>query len=143
MKLLIQRVNRASVTIDNTIASQIGKGLLVFIGIKQSDSTSECDYLIKKLLNLRIFPEGIRLMERNVVDCNYEILVVSQFTLYADCKKGNRPSFIQAMPPREAETVYDEFIARLKSQYSLVQTGMFGADMQVELINDGPVTIEL
>ncbi|HJM68357.1 MAG TPA: D-aminoacyl-tRNA deacylase [Candidatus Babeliales bacterium] len=143
MKLLIQRVNRASVTIDGSIVGQIGKGLLVFIGIKQGDMHSDCDYLINKLLNLRIFPGGIRSMERNVVDCEYEILVVSQFTLYADCKKGNRPSFIKAMPPSEAETVYDEFVDRLKSRYGAVQTGRFGGDMQVELINDGPITIEL
>ena len=143
MKLLIQRVNHASVSVDNAIVGEIQKGLLVFIGLKPGDSGTECDYLIKKLLKLRVFPEGFRSMEQNVIDCGYEILIVSQFTLYADCNKGNRPSFAKAMAPEQAEVLYNEFLVRLKTQYSKIQEGVFGADMQVSLVNDGPITIEL
>ena len=143
MKLLIQRVNNASVSVDNAIVGEIQKGLLVFIGLKPGDSETECDYLIKKILKLRVFPEGFRSMEQNVVDCGYEILIVSQFTLYADCNKGNRPSFAKAMAPDQAEVLYNEFLARLKTQYPKIQEGVFGADMQVSLVNEGPITIEL
>lgn len=145
MKILIQRVREASVEVDGTEISKIGSGLLLFLGVFKEDTEESIEKLIKKVLNLRIMPSegGIRSMDRSVVDCEGEIIVVSQFTLYADCKKGNRPSFSNAMAPEDAEKLYELFVDRLKALYPKVKTGQFGADMKVKLINDGPVTIML
>lgn len=142
MIAVIQRVARASVTIDAQVKSKIGLGLLVLIGIEEADVQEDIDWLAAKLVNLRIFndPEGV--MNVSVKDVGGEIVVVSQFTLHASTKKGNRPSYIKAARPEIAIPIYEKFIAAVETQSGKpVQTGEFGADMQVELINDGPVTI--
>lgn len=149
MKVLLQRVTSAEVTIKNTdYTAAIGRGLVVLLGIGQTDTEETADYLITKLLGLRIFPgepgkSTSKSMDRSVTDINGEILVVSQFTLYADCRKGKRPSFDQAAPPEKAETLYNYFISQLKTGYPHIKTGRFAADMNVRLDNDGPVTIML
>jgi len=143
MKLIIQRVSEASVTVDNSIVGEIKQGYMVLLGIHKDDTLDKCDKAIRKLLNLRLFSDEEGKMNFSVQDVQGGILLVSQFTLYGDCRKGNRPSFIEAMPPQEAEAFYNEFVARLKASYSPVAFGKFGADMQVALINSGPVTIEL
>ena len=143
MKAVIQKVNQASVTVDEKKVANIGRGLLVLLGINKDDTDKQRDYLIKKLLNLRIFPEGSAFFDKSVVDVGGEILLVSQFTLYGDCTKGNRPSFSKAMPPEQAKVAYDDFVKAIKKEYPKVQEGVFGAHMQVELINDGPVTIDI
>lgn len=144
MRLLIQRVSEASVKVDDDVVGAINKGLLVFLGIHRDDTDESCTYLIKKLLALRIFADNDKPLNRTVVESGGSLLVVSQFTLYANCRKGNRPSFSYSMPSVEAEQMYQRFVAKLKA-VSLVgiQTGIFGADMKVSLINDGPVTIIL
>ena len=154
VRLVIQRVKEASVKVDDDIVGAIENGLLVFIGIRKDDTAESMDYLIKKLLALRVFSDEGHHMNRGVVDVQGKILVVSQFTLYADCTKGNRPSFDKAMPPAEAEELYNLFVQKLEDAYSgggcsgggcsdMIATGIFGADMKVSLINDGPVTILL
>lgn len=143
MKAVIQRVTSASVMVDNQMVSEIAQGMLVLLGIGVGDEPSDAEYVIKKLLNLRIFADEQNKMNRSVQDIAGEILLVSQFTLYGDITKGNRPSFIQAMPPDRAEPFYAQFVQTLQNQYPnpKVKTGIFGADMKVNLINDGPVTI--
>lgn len=143
MKAVIQRVNGASVTVDGKVVGQIGRGLLVLLGIKSGDTHKECGYIIKKILSMRIFEAHEKEFESSVVDQGLDILLVSQFTLYGDCSRGNRPSWHEAMPPAQAKTIYEAFAAELKTRYSQVQEGIFGADMQVALVNDGPVTIIL
>lgn len=143
MRLVIQRVKKASVTVDKKIISKIGQGLLVFLGIHISDDNDPIDYLIDKLLHLRIFEDDENKMNKSIQDINGQILLVSQFTLYADCAKGRRPSFINAQKPNIAEAIYIEFFKRLKNSFENSFEGKFGADMQIELINDGPVTIIL
>ncbi|MFH1644355.1 MAG: D-aminoacyl-tRNA deacylase [bacterium] len=143
MRVLIQKVNQASVLVDEKLISEIGKGLLVFVGIKADDSEKDSDYLINKIFNLRIFEDENFKMNKSVLDLNLEILLVSQFTLYADCKKGNRPSFINAMPPTQAKEFYSNFIEQFRKKYPKIQDGIFGAYMKINLINDGPVTIIL
>jgi D-aminoacyl-tRNA deacylase len=143
MKTVIQRVKQACVSSENKLISKINRGLLVLIGFKQNDTHQNSEYIIKKITNLRIFSDKKNLMDKSIKDLNLEILLVSQFTLYADCKKGNRPSFSKAMPPQEAEIFYTEFVHKLKEVYPNIKTGIFGANMNVELINDGPVTIIL
>jgi len=141
MRALVQRVVSASVTVDNKLISEIGSGLLVFLGIKADDTQSDRDYLIKKILNLRIFSDQEDKMNKSIVDISGEMLLVSQFTLYGDCAKGNRPSFAKAMKPEQAKQCYDDFVQTLKQQYHAVKEGVFAAHMQVALVNDGPVTI--
>lgn len=142
MKLVIQRVLEAKVVVNQEIVGEISKGLLVFLGITHQDTSKEVDYCIKKLLALRIFEDNEGKMNLSVTDIHGEILVVSQFTLYGDTQKGNRPSFIQAAKPDIAIPLYEEFLEKLKKSTNLkVQNGIFGADMKVHLINDGPVTI--
>ena len=139
MKILIQRVKQASVTIENTLYSQIDKGYLIFLGIEKDDSEDKIEWLVNKILNLRIFENDEGKMTHSIIDVQGEILLVSQFTLCGNCKKGNRPSFDNAMLPKEAEILYEKFINVL-SENITVKTGSFGAMMDVALINDGPVT---
>lgn len=144
MKLLIQRVKNANVEIENKITAKIDKGLLVFIGISEDDDESKIEWLAKKLTDLRIFEDENGKMNHSVKDIQGEILVVSQFTLYAECKKGNRPDFILAAKPDKAKELYQKFVKHLKNIVNLkIETGVFAADMKVSLINDGPVTILL
>jgi D-tyrosyl-tRNA(Tyr) deacylase len=130
--------------VDRQIIGEIGRGLLVLLGIGKADTEADADWMINKLLNLRIFPDDADKMNRSVTDISGEILVVSQFTLFGDARKGTRPSFSDAMPPAEAETFYNGFMAKLRSTTALVVSeGRFAAMMGVELVNDGPVTIIL
>lgn len=142
MRVLVQRVAKASVTIENKIKSQIDKGLLILLGIENSDNQEDIEWLCNKIINLRIFDDSDGVMNLSSTDVNAEILVVSQFTLHASTKKGNRPSYIRASKPDIAIPLYEEFCKALENKLGkAVQTGEFGANMQVELINDGPVTI--
>ncbi len=142
MRVVIQRVSEAAVKIDGNIVGEISKGLLVLLGIAQEDTEQDALYLIQKLINLRIFSDADGKMNLSVQDCGGELLVVSQFTLYADTKKGNRPSYIRAARPEQAIPLYEFFLQELQKQFQgPIQTGKFGADMKVSLINDGPVTI--
>lgn len=141
MKAVIQRVTSASVVVDDRLVSAIGPGLLVLLGIKDDDTKKDTDYIIRKIVHMRIFADGQGKMNRNIIDRAGEILLVSQFTLYGDCKKGNRPSFVRAMDPKKAELFYIEFVTTCKQIYPKVKEGIFGANMQVALVNDGPVTI--
>ena len=143
MKLVIQRVKHASVTVDGNVTGKIGKGFLVLIGIANSDTKEIADQYLKKLLNLRIFEDENGKTNLSLKDVNGELLLVSQFTLYADCRKGNRPSFINAGAPDMAEALYEYMIEACLKEIPVVETGTFGADMQVELLNDGPFTIVL
>ena len=142
MRTLIQRVRHASVTIDGTVKSKIGTGLLVLVGIEDRDTQEDIDWLTKKIVNLRIFDDENGVMNRSVLEIGGEILVVSQFTLHASTKKGNRPSYIHASKPETAIPMYEAFCDEMGLQLGkAVETGTFGADMKVELLNDGPVTI--
>jgi len=142
MRAVIQRVNSASVSIEKTIKSSIKKGLLILVGIEETDNIEDIDWLSKKATQLRIFDDENGIMNLSVKDINGEILAISQFTLHAKVKKGNRPSYIQAAKPEIAIPLYNQFIKQLSFDLEKeVQTGEFGANMQVELINDGPVTI--
>ena len=143
MRFLIQRVTRASVTVGGNLESSIGSGLLVLIGISTHDSVSDADYLCSKLIHLRIFPDQERRMNRSILDAEGALLVVSQFTLYGNCKKGRRPSFDQAAPPEQASLLYEYFVQRLRLSNRPVETGVFQAEMEVHLVNDGPVTFFL
>ena len=142
MRTLIQRVQHASVIIDGQLKSKIGKGLLVLVGIEDRDTQEDIEWLCKKIANLRIFDDENGVMNRSVVETEGEVMVVSQFTLHASTKKGNRPSYIHASKPNIAIPMYEAFCAEMGLQIGKeVQTGTFGADMKVELVNDGPVTI--
>lgn len=142
MRTLIQRVQHASVTIDGQVKSQIGKGLLVLVGIEDRDTQEDIEWLCKKVANLRIFDDENGVMNRSVIETEGEVMVVSQFTLHASTKKGNRPSYIHASKPDIAIPMYEAFCAEMGLQIGKeVRTGTFGADMKVALVNDGPVTI--
>ena len=143
MKFVIQRVSNASVSIDGNVVGKIGKGYMILIGIGKEDTTKEADRLVDKMLKLRIFDDEEGKTNLSLADVNGSLLLISQFTLYADCRKGNRPSFINAAPPAEAESLYEYIISKCKEQVQNVQTGSFGADMKVELTNNGPFTIIL
>ena len=143
MKFLIQRVNHASVMVNQKITGEIQKGFLVFIGISLDDTTEIADKLMRKMSGLRIFDDSEGKTNLSLQDVKGSLLLVSQFTLYADCKKGNRPSFIHAGKPEKARELYDYIIEQCKSSGFPVQTGIFGADMKVNLENDGPFTIIL
>lgn len=143
MKAVIQRVQHASVTINNNKEGSIEHGFLIFLGVGHNDNEEIADKLVKKILNLRIFEDSEGKSNLSLLDVEGELLVVSQFTLMADCRKGNRPSFIDAAKPEMANKLYDYFIKKCKEQVTKVQTGEFGADMKVELLNDGPFTIVL
>jgi D-aminoacyl-tRNA deacylase len=142
MRIVIQRVSEASVKIDGNTVGEIKKGLLVFLGIEHVDAEMDADYLIQKLIHLRIFGDDEGKMNLSVSDISGALLIVSQFTLFADTKKGNRPSFIRSARPEQAIPMYDYFLSQLKKSFSgKIEKGVFGGNMQVELINDGPVSI--
>lgn len=142
MRILIQRVTEASVEISGVEKSRISKGLLVFVGIETEDTVEDINYLINKIINLRIFEDDNRVMNNSILDIKGEVLIISQFTLHAQTRKGNRPSYIKAAKPDVSIPLYNQFINNLQSKSGLtIKTGEFGADMKVSLINDGPVTI--
>ena len=143
MRALVQRVLEASVTVDNQITGAIGAGLLVFLGISRSDTEDEGRYLLDKITGLRVFPDAAHKMNLNVQQAAGSLLIVSQFTLYADCRRGRRPAFDQAAPPDRAQELYNRFVELAKRGPVPVASGIFQAMMQVRLINDGPVTILL
>ena len=145
MKAIIQRIAEASVEIDGACVAKIGRGLLVLLGVTHTDSAAEAEKLARKISALRIFEDAQGLMNRSVADIQGEVIVVSQFTLYADTRKGNRPSFIEAARPEQAEPLYETLVRFLREMLGdgCVQTGRFGAEMKVRLLNDGPVTIEI
>jgi len=143
MRALLQRVSRASVTVDGEIVGQIGRGFLILLGIGQGDGEAEVKALVDKIVNLRVFPDDEGKMNRSLLDSGGASLVVSQFTLYADVRKGRRPSFIEAAPPALAEPLVERFMTALAAYGIHVAGGVFGAHMDVELVNDGPVTIWL
>lgn len=143
MKFVIQRVSEASVTIGGRVSGAIGRGFLVLIGVGQNDTKEDADYFVKKMIGLRIFEDENGKTNLALKDVDGQLLLVSQFTLYANCKKGNRPSFIEAGSPDHAESLYQYIIAECRKQVPVVETGEFGADMKVSLCNDGPFTIIL
>lgn len=143
MKFVIQRVKRASVTVDGEIVGKIGKGFLVLVGVGNGDTKETADKFLKKLLGLRIFEDENGKTNLSLADVQGELLMVSQFTLYANCRKGNRPSFIEAGEPKLAEQLYEHLLAEAAKSVPIVQKGIFGADMDVELVNDGPFTVIL
>ncbi len=141
MRVVIQRVSRASVRVDGEIVGQIGQGALILAGVKDGDTEDEVRYIAGKIPNLRIFADGEKHFENSITDTGGSVLVVSQFTLYADTRKGRRPSFLEAAQPAKAERLYELLVSELRGQGMSVETGRFGAMMDVELVNDGPVTI--
>lgn len=141
MRACIQRVSEARVTVDGTVTGQIGRGLLVLLGVGTNDGAGEIDWLAEKLVNLRVFEDADGKMNRSLLDAGGALLVVSQFTLFGDCRKGRRPSFTDAAPPELAERLYNEFVARVRVLGVEVATGVFRAQMDVALVNDGPVTL--
>ena len=143
MRAVIQRVSRAEVSVENEVIGKIGKGVLILLGVADGDSEKDAVYLLEKTINLRIFEDGDDKMNRSLLDIKGDLLVVSQFTICGDARKGRRPSFSQAAAPVEAECLYEFFVGEARKQIGKVETGKFQAMMQVELINDGPVTILL
>lgn len=143
MKVLIQKVKYAEVKVEGKIVGKINKGLLVFLGVSHNDNEIITDKLVKKLINLRIFEDENNKMNKTLKDVNGELLIVSQFTLYADCSHGNRPSFTEACEQTRANELYEYFKSKCSEYNVKVESGIFGADMKVELLNDGPVTIML
>lgn len=142
MRTVIQRVKSAAVKVNDNITGEIGVGLLIFVGIEDADNEEDIEWLSNKLINLRIFNDGEGVMNVNVMDAGGNMLVVSQFTLHASTKKGNRPSYIKAAKPEISVPLYEKFVSRLSQLTGkTIATGIFGADMQVQLVNDGPVTI--
>lgn len=143
MKLLVQRVSSAKVDVDSKTVGKINNGFLVLIGVTHTDTREIADYLVKKLCNLRVFKDENSKMNLSIKDVDGELLIVSQFTLYADCQHGNRPSFVNSAKPDMANELYKYFVEKCKREVEKVETGIFGADMKVSLLNDGPVTIML
>lgn len=143
MKLLVQRVSSAKVDVDSKTVGKINKGFLVLFGVTHTDTKEIADYLVKKLCNLRVFKDENSKMNLSIKDVDGELLIVSQFTLYADCQHGNRPSFVNSAKPDIANELYEYFVERCRKEVKNVETGIFGADMKVSLLNDGPVTIML
>lgn len=142
MRVVIQRVLEASVVVEGEIVGAINKGLLVLLGVESTDNDVDIDWLVKKIIQLRIFPGSAGNIDKSVLDIDGEIAVISQFTLYASTKKGNRPSFIKSAKPEIAEPIYQKFVTQLSNKLGKkIATGIFGADMKVSLVNDGPVTI--
>ena len=143
MRLVLQRVKEAHVDVAGATVGSISTGLLILIGITSTDMQPDAEYLADKVTNLRIFPDEERRMNRSILEVGGSLLVVSQFTLYGDCRKGRRPSFDRAAPPEHARQLYEYFVERLTSRNIIVQTGVFQAEMQIHLVNDGPVTFVL
>lgn len=142
MRVLVQRCDRASVKVDNKIVGSIDKGMMILVGFTQTDTSENIDYMVEKVLNLRIYDDESGVMNKSILEVGGSILSVSQFTLYADTRKGRRPSYVNALNGDKSTLLYDEFNEKLRKHIH-VETGIFGADMKVELINDGPVTIML
>ena len=142
MKAVVQRSKESSVTVDGKIIGKIDKGLVVLLGVREDDTIEDLDYIVKKVINLRIFDDENGVMNKSILDVGGDILSISQFTLQADTKKGNRPSYVHAMKGEEAVKLYEEFNRKV-SEFVHVETGEFGADMKVQIYNDGPVTIIL
>ena len=142
MRVLVQRCDKASVSVDNKIVGKIDKGMMILVGFTQTDTSDNIDYMVEKVLNLRIYDDEQGIMNKSILETGGSILSVSQFTLYADTRKGRRPSYVNALNGEKATLLYDEFNKKLR-EYIHVETGIFGAEMKVELINDGPVTIML
>ena len=142
MRVLVQRCNRANVKVDNKIVGSINQGMMILVGFTQTDTSENIDYMVEKVLNLRIYDDESGVMNKSILEEGGSILSVSQFTLYADTRKGRRPSYVNALNGEKATLLYDEFNEKLRKHIH-VETGIFGADMKVELINDGPVTIML
>ena len=140
MRVVVQRVKEAKVEVDSEVVGAIEQGLLVFLGVHLDDQPEETQWLVNKLINLRCFQDKDGKMNLNLKDIKGQALIISQFTLYANCTRGRRPDFIQTAPPETAEKIYDKFVAEVKQELGSVQTGQFGAYMRVSLINDGPVT---
>lgn len=143
MRAVIQRVKHASCTIDGVVSGAIEQGFCIFVGFCDQDTESVMDKMIHKIINLRVFEDEKGLMNRSLFQIGGKILLISQFTLYADCKKGNRPSFIKAAKPMIASPMYEKMIEKMRATGTVVETGVFGADMKIDLLNDGPVTIWL
>ena len=141
MRAVVQRVSESSVTVDGEVVGNIGPGLMVLLGVTHEDTEKEADYLADKIINLRIFSDGAGKMNRSLLDTEGEMLVVSQFTLYGDCRKGRRPSFIQAAGPEKGNALYEYFVKKVRDNGVATATGRFGAMMDVSLVNDGPVTL--
>jgi len=141
MKVVIQRVSIADVKVEGKIIGEIENGLLLLVGVTHEDTSDDIDYLVKKIINMRIFEDENGKMNISLLQKGYDILSISQFTLYSDTRKGNRPSFIEAARPEQAKSLYDEFNEKLRRENIKVETGIFGAMMEVSLINNGPVTI--
>lgn len=142
MRVLVQRSLNSSVSVNKKIVGKIDSGLVLLVGFTENDTEKEIDYLVSKVVNLRIFDDEEGIMNKSILDVNGSILSISQFTLYANCKKGNRPSYIEALPGDKAKPLYELFNKKLK-QYCKVEEGIFGADMKVSIQNDGPITILL
>ena len=143
MRALIQRVTSASVKVDEKIIGKIGKGFLIFLGVYKEDTEEKIEKLTKKIVNLRIFNDENNKMNLSIKEVKGEILLISQFTLCADTRKGNRPSFVSAKNPKDANVIYERTIESIRNEGIIVEKGIFGADMKVELLNDGPVTVLL
>jgi len=143
MRVVIQRVKEAHVDVAGLTIGAIRTGLLVLVGVTSADSGKDAEYLADKITHLRIFPDDLKRMNRSIIEARGGLLVISQFTLYGDCRKGRRPSFDQAAPPEQAKSLYDYFVERLRLSNTIVETGVFQAEMEVHLINDGPVTFVL
>jgi D-tyrosyl-tRNA(Tyr) deacylase len=143
MRALLQRVSQARVTVDGSVVGEIGSGLLILLGIAKPDTPANAEFLVDKILNLRVFPDAAGKMNLSLLDIAGELLVVSQFTLYGDCRKGRRPGFDAAAPAEQARTLYESFVALARRSGLRVATGVFQAHMEVALVNDGPVTLML
>ncbi len=143
MRFVIQRVTQSSVSVDGTVIGKIGKGLLVLIGVAEEDTEETADKLVRKLTGLRVFEDENGKTNLSLADVKGELLLISQFTLYANCKKGNRPSFTEAGSPQKANALYEYIIAKCRENVPIVETGIFGAEMKVSLVNDGPFTVLL
>jgi D-tyrosyl-tRNA(Tyr) deacylase len=143
MRVVLQRVKEAHVDIDGATVGAIGTGLLVLVGVTSADNPGDAEYLADKIIHLRIFPDDTGRMNRSIIEAGGALLVISQFTLYGDCRKGRRPSFDEAAPLGQAQTLYEYFVERLRLSKTIVETGVFQAEMEVHLVNDGPVTFVL
>lgn len=143
MRAVVQRVHRASVTVNGKVVGQVDRGLLVYLGVGKNDTEKDVDWMCEKIANLRIFEDENGKMNLSLLQIGGELLVISQFTLYGDCRRGRRPSFDEAAPPKMGEELYEMFIEKMRQQVKKVEKGIFGAHMEVESINDGPVTILL